>query len=537
MLLSILAAQATSVQAEQPNFSQSLPVVWGISGDPAANTKQLYHRSQLPSNRDYHVFGESGRPGRNGRSGAAGNSGRSVSIQLNDESPVQTLEYDLSGQDGSDGNHGQPGEPARACGVPHQPAYSLRGASGGDGGNGGQGGDGGDGGDASIFYADTDSLKHIVVDASGGRGGQPGDGAGGGEGCDCIEPQWTVNYCEWELWRRPINDENADWAIASSGLAACTGVQNVDERENVPSVDMPYPDTYRYQLHYRGIATTRQFFCQNGEQGAPGRNGRPGASGHYGQLRLIPRPTIPDEMVHYSDSLQNLLGQSIELVKNIWVQRQGLSDLLHPSSDIPNDYTYLKSTERPRFRLEWAAEETPEELGIGMLEIATSVRVENEQARLTYEIPGTVDYTISRQADVEIVTVTGGFFPDRLGQFELADMTNGVEESELVFVDQGALRELLETTTIAVSCFTKQSASGVASDNYQFRHSVDFEVSRRGVFSNKLALSGNEYILTLGQVFSPWLKSGYDVMYVIEFRQTTNSGATYSQTEEIEFRV
>jgi hypothetical protein len=525
VLFSVLISQISLAHGQPNDFSYSWSAVQGIS---ETYNKQNYGQYRLPSNRDYYVFGESGRSGQNGRSGAAGRSGRDLTIQLNGENPTQNLQYNVSGQSGSDGGNAQPGEHARACRAPRRPEYSLRGANGGGGGNGGNGGDGGNGGNVSIFYSDSESLQNVIVNAAGGTGGQPGRGTSGGNGCDCIEPQWTVNYCEWELWRRPISTRNADWILYHRGLRACTGIREVDERENVPSVNVPDTRTYQYQLLYKGLVTSQHFFCQSGERGSSGRNGQIGRSGNYGKFFLIPQINIPEEIDRYTDSLKNLLDQSIELVKNIWVQRQGLSGLLHPSSDVPTNYTFLKSTERPQFRLEWAAEKTPEELGIEAIKVSATVQVESEQAKLSYEIPGTLDYTISNQGEMEVITVTGGFSPARLSQFELVNTTSGEAESELVLVDKGGRRELLQSTAIKVSCFTKQSASGVVTEDYQFRHSIDFEVTRGGLLNNRLAISGNEYTLTLGQIFAPWLQSGYDVKYSIEIHQKTNSGATYS---------
>jgi len=112
-----------------------------------------------------------------------------------------------------------------------------------------------------------------------------------------------------------------------------------------------------------------------------------------------------------------------------------------------------------------------------------------------------------------------------------------VAESELRLTDGGSLRNLLQSTTISVSCFTKQSASGVVSNDYQLRHSITFEISKEDPSNSRLAIAGDDYTLSLGQVFHPWLKDGYDVRYVIDIQQKTNSGAVYNQTMQTEYRI
>ncbi|MEO1591933.1 MAG: hypothetical protein AAFU71_11660 [Cyanobacteria bacterium J06632_22] len=527
LLLSIGVDDALSAHP-QP----TVPVTYST-----ASSKQYISRPQPPSNREYFAFGQAGRDGQHGPAGTAGRNGRNLTIQLTDTSTPQLQQYDVSGEDGSNGSPAQPGEHARACNAPYRPEYSLQGADGGDGGNGGNGGSGGSGGDVDLFYADTDSLKTVTVATAGGRGGQPGAGATGGEGCGCVEPQWTINYCEWEVWRQQRDVDNAEWSLFSRELSACSGVRRVDERENAPTISTRDSQDYRYDLRYQGLTTSQQFFCQAGESGRAGTAGRPGQGGQYGSFRLIPQPNIPQEVTRYTDSLQNLLGRPLQFVKNIWVPRQGLPSLLGPASDVPNDYTYLKSTERPQFRLDWAANEAPTVLGIENVDVTVAVEAFNEQARLTYDIPGTLDYTLDEQDGLNVLTVTGGFSPSRLGLFELVNHTTGVAESELTLTDGGSLRELLQSATLAVSCYTKQSASGAVSADYQFRHSITFDVTRQGVSSGRVAIATDDYTLSLGPVFSPWLKDGYDVKYVIEIQQKTNSGAVYPQTVETAFQV
>ena len=294
-----------------------------------------------------------------------------------------------------------------------------------------------------------------------------------------------------------------------------------------------------YQWVYQGISATERFGCRDGEKGVDGQNGRPGENGQYGQFWLIPRADIPQEVVQRSGELKALLGQTVQLVKNIWIEKQDPRTQISPTSNVPNNYTYLQSTERPQFRLEWAAPVPPGRLGVASAEIGVVVEASSGQAKIVLDIPGTLDYTESVKNGVEVATVTGGFSPSRVESFRIERVTSSNGKSQLVLVDEGDLRGLIPQSTIEVMLLTKQSASGLETPDYQRRNSVKFVISPNstGLLSNNTNVEGNVYTLNVGSSFGMWLKPDYEAQYIVNVQQTTNSGAVYNQIENVEFRV
>ena len=545
MLLTIASGHHSAAQTV-PTHTGNVALSTAIDG-PSASILLSQSDFQRSRSNDPVIFGEPGYSGEHGQDGRPGQSGDSLSIHLPDDTAAaDTITvYDKSGQPGADGNNGKSGEPARACRVPHRPAHSLIGANGGDGGNGGNGGDGGKGGSVSIYYSDPNDLKQLAIDSSGADGGASGNGADGGDGCECVEPEWTINYCEWEVWKTYLTTETGtdpQWILDSRQVVPCTGVKEVDERENAPSLpnNPADGDNVRYQLVYQGITGSERFRCQDGEKGARGTAGQQGTPGGYGWFKLVPRDSVPTEKTEHRATITSLIGQPIELVKNIWVNQSGLRNLLNPNSDIPDTYSYLQSTQRPKFQLVWATDATPAALGVDQASITTSVKVDNNQVNLTHEgIPDTLNYTIAKQQDIDTITVTGGFSPTRLTSFKVkaAESNVDVGSTTLVLVDEGDLYKELSNTSLEITCFTKQSFSGVVSSTYQERHSIQIDIPPTGIINRKLTISDNQFTFDLGSVFEPWLKSGYDGQYAIKIQQTTNSGGVYTQTETVSFKV
>ena len=266
---------------------------------------------------------------------------------------------------------------------------------------------------------------------------------------------------------------------------------------------------------------------------------RSGADGQLGEFRLIPRADIPQENIQRSGELKTFLGNTIQLAKNIWVERRDLRTQLNTASNIPNNYTYLQSTQRPQFRLEWSAEATPESLGVATTEISASVDVQNQQANIALNIPGTLDYTTTVENDVEVATITGGFSPTRVRSFRIENVSASDGDSQLILVDEGDIRGLIPRATIEVVLLTKQSASGLETPDYQRRHSEIFTISptSTGLRNSDINVEGNRYTFNLGNSFRSWLKPNYDAAYEINIQQTTNSDAMYEQKETVEFQV
>jgi hypothetical protein len=162
-----------------------------------------------------------------------------------------------------------------------------------------------------------------------------------------------------------------------------------------------------------------------------------------------------------------------------------------------------------------------------------------DRAVLTLDIPGTLDYRLSDRSGVQVAEITGGFSPSRVKSFELESVSAQAGDSKLVLVDQGDLRDLLPQTKIEIWLLTKQSASGLVTETYEPRHNATFYIRKgtEAVSFGDLAVSDNVYTFELGKRFRAWLKPGYDAMYKVEIQQTTNSGAVYTQIEEIPFQI
>jgi len=480
------------------------------------------------------IFGEQGRAGRNGDDGSRGRSGEDLTIVV-DGNPAA---YDVKGSAGTDGTDATPGGNARACRAPERPRYSLIGAAGGNGGNGGDGGNGGNGGEVKIFYTKLDDLKKIKLDNSGEKGGNAGRGAEGGEGCECRETQWNINYCSWQLWKKPTGVANAQWILHSQKLLPCTGVQSVDREYHYPKLPARYQNRgWNFKWVYQGVSESKTFECRSGENGSEGSKGRDSNDGGYGEVILVPRKDIPEENTSHSAPLSSLIGNQIELVKNIWVRKKGLRSLLNPSAKVPNTYTYLKSTARVNYRVDWKSAKTPAELGISDTEIGASIELSDLTAAIDFSVPATLEYKTSKQGNLGVLTITGGFSPDRVKGFRVDDVSS-LPNSKLVLADVGNVKALLKNTSIEVECLTKQSASGITvTDDYQERYSVKFDIPPTGIPSAGVTVAENVYTFDTQRFFGAWLKPGYDVQYVINITQTTKSGAVYKQSEEIKFQV
>lgn len=485
------------------------------------------------ADRDIRIFGQAGTNGNNGYSGSSGQNARDIGIFANG----QTQTYDVSGTNGENGTNGKPGTRATQCKQPKHPPYSLIGANGGNGGSGGNGGDGGNGGNITIFYNNTAQLKKITVDNSGGVGGQGGRGTSGGEGCQATEPYWQAKYCTWELWIRRKDIAKSKWQFHSRKMTYCTGVLEVDARNHIPR-NPNFARNIAFRWKYLGVSRLVKYQSQSGQRGNSGNNGSSGRNGSYGRVILIPRQEIPREKVSYSDSVANLIGKKVDLVRNIWVNRQDLRSLLNAASNVPDTYTYLLSTANLSYRLDWQAPATPQELGIADTEIGGEIVLNNTQPKISLSLPGTLEYKTKTEDNLSIISITGGFSPSRVKAFRIEKISGSGKANELILVDEGNVRKLLASTKISVQCLTKQSASGVTeTDDYQLRHNVEFEVSPTAQPQGSITVTDNVYTLNLGQHFYHWLKPAYEVVYRIAISQKTKSGAVYDRDYDVQFTV
>ncbi|PZU95384.1 MAG: hypothetical protein DCE90_12605 [Pseudanabaena sp.] len=487
------------------------------------------------------TFGQTGQEGDRGRDGRSGRDGQALKIVV-DGKPAS---YDLSGTGGEDGEDGRLGRAANSCEPPYRPEYSIIGASGGRGGDGGNGGRGGNGGDANIFYTDSAALQQLEIRNSGGRGGRNGRSARGGAGCGCREPEWQVQYCTIQTDRRPVFDANAQgqknvtWQFHGTETRLCgrSSGEWLSDRGSYLRETEYVEGNWLYRRFNRGVSRTSEYTCRSGRDGETGTDGRNGETGSYGKITLIPRLDIPVEITSDRMPLSTAIGRKVGLVKNIWVERGGLSRLLRPSSDVPDRYTYLKDTARLFYQYDWAAKETPAALGVDRVEIGASVNLRNETAEIEYQLPGTLEYQLVSSNNLQIVKITGGFNPNRVSAFQLQSISGIGSENQVILSDRGNVRELLRDTEIEVQCLSKQSATGAVANDYMPRRSITFKVPPQKPATEGAIVNGSTYTLPVGRYCSPWLKANYDVTYQVAVKQTTKMGARYSQNISSAFTV
>ena len=479
-------------------------------------------------------FGETGQDGDRGREGRSGRDGQNIKIVV-DGKPAA---YDLSGTNGEDGEDGTAGRSASSCQQPYRPEYSLIGASGGRGGEAGNGGRGGNGGEATIFYTDIAALQQLEIRNAGGKGGRNGRGAIGGKGCECQESEWRVRYCSWEIERRPFKDAKAAWQYDSKETRRCNRSGDNFDFDRPSSRSSEYrKDDWLYRRTYKGISRSDSYSCQRGRDGETSANGSNGAVGKYGQVTLVPRLDIPVEVTSDRAPIAAAIGKKVGLIKNIWVEKSGLSRSLRPSSDVSDTYTYLQDTARLFYRFDWAAPETPTALGVDRTEIGATVNVRNAIAEIQYQIPGTLEYQIMSEPNLQVVKITGGFDPARVSSLQVQKISGIGTENQLVLSDRGNLRELLKDTQIEVQCFSKQSATGVIASDYLKRRTITFKIPPKTEPNNGAIANGNTYTLPIGRYCSPWLKADNNAAYGIAIKQTTKSGAKYDQSIDTSFVV
>ena len=488
------------------------------------------------------TFGVAGEDGHRGRDGRNGRDGQDLKIVV-DGKPAA---YNLTGNIGEDAEDGIAGRSASSCEQPRRTQFSLIGASGGSGGNGGNGGNGGRGGNATIFYTDIAALKQLEIRNAGGNGGRNGRGATSGKGCDCQETSWTITTCTTEIESRSAKDPNAAWQHYAKHSRICsTSGDNFGEDilsnllSNVLSSSSKEPSSdsnwvYRSKKEH---SSSSSYSCQNGLDGRTSSNGLDGKTGSYGQITLVPRLDIPAEMISDRKTLGVAIGKKVELIKNIWVERNGLSRILRASSDVPDTYTYLKDTARLFYRFDWGAKETPVALGVDRVEVGAKVNVRNEKAELEYQLSGTLEYQVIPENNLQVVKITGGFNPDRVSSFQLQKISGVGNDNQLILSDRGNIRELLKDTQIEVECFSKQSATGVIAGDYVKRRKVTFKIPPKLEPSEGAKVNGSIYTLPVGRYCSPWLKADYNAAYGIVINQTTKSGAKYNQSIDSAFVV
>ena len=249
-------------------------------------------------------FGNGGKAGLKGQQGLHGTNGRNVVVEANGEN----LSLRLRGGDGAPGRDGQNGEDASNC-WQRRGEWNMVGAEGGKGGDGGMGGRGGHGGHTTIYYQNTDQLASIMVDAEGGRGSYGGRGGEGGRPCFCTYRYWRVRY----------KDRN-------------------------------------------GRIFFRDFQCLEGERGKRGKQGHNSPDGLLGRVKLVKSDRRLQKERKVLRVGAEHLDQPLNLSQNIWEQRSGILNLLHPSSLVSNEYDSFVKRITKTITFHWKADRSPEEV-------------------------------------------------------------------------------------------------------------------------------------------------------------------------------
>jgi hypothetical protein len=252
----------------------------------------------------------------------------------------------------------------------------------------------------------------------------------------------------------------------------------------------------------------------------------------------VPRDSIPQAKTSHTDTIANLLNQEIELVKNIWVTKSALASLLHPTSQVPDQYTFLENTVRRKFELQWQAPQTMAELGVVEVGVETAIP-DDGKYNLIFGLPGTLETKTTSSGNKTILAITGGFNPNRVRAFQGAITTNDQQPlPQFTLEDRGQVKDLLKTMTIKVGCSTRQSATGLTvTPNYQERNTAEFLIVPRSRQQFGLTITDHTYTIDMARYCASWLKPGYDVQYSAVIDQTTVSGVNYQQTIALKFTM
>ncbi|MDZ8050384.1 MAG: hypothetical protein RMX68_009695 [Aulosira sp. ZfuVER01] len=462
------------------------------------------------------TFGQAGRHGVDGRPGRNGTSASEQTIRA--KAQLQTI--DLFGRDGEAGESATSGEHASECQQPKKTTVNVCGAKGGNGGNGGDGGNGGKGGNATIYFESLSQLKNVVLRNGGGRAGLGGNGGQAGDGCNCAQPRWTVNYCTWALMAQQINVANAPWTEIQRKLFRCSGDAYHDEQQNRPQP--PNSDAnYRYGWKYIGLSQQKNFSCENGESGKRGRKGADGQPGSYGQVWLVQGDDIPKEQISYSDRISLLVDKNISLLKNNWLEKTGLRSLLGTGSDVRDSYRLLQ-TVQGAFKVTWQAPKRPQELGDPQMKAVIS-----ESGELQFDIPGTLEYKLSKSQNQTVVAITGGIHLERLGRFKFKGFDRFRDPRNFTLLDEGTLLSELKALKLTIALYQNDSHKG----------EISYPLALQPPYPQGLSVWGNLYKVNLGDRFDSWLQAGQPIQYVIHIEQTTRSGATYTSGMKINLIV
>jgi hypothetical protein len=450
------------------------------------------------------TFGTPGRDGLTGRSGRDGSSAANQDIRVTTPTPLQ---INLMGSEGENGEDATAGENATNCWQSDKPAYDLRGAHGGNGGQGGSGGNGGNGGSSTIFYGAIDQLRHLQLHHLGGRGGRGGRGGQAGRGCYPERRQWSIDRCEWALMQRPKQDPNAPWQERHREHVDCAD----GHEHSRPSSRRG--KTFDYTWEFRGVNGHSWYQAEAGRDGHSGNNGRDGSNGQVGNVYLVMGDQIPTENLSYNGTIATTIGKPINLLKNNWLQQNGLRQLLASGSNVRDDYQQLQ-TVRHQLVVDWKAPQSLALLGNPMISAAI-----DGNGNLSKEIPGHLEYRQVRAGDRTQLTVINGIAPDRLKQVKFRGFEQFQNARSFALIDEGKLLKEITRMEIQVKV---SDANNQIEDSYAISHTN----SSMNASPNIEALA-NIYKIQLGENFAPLLTAGNALTYEMRIRQITRSGAHY----------
>lgn len=84
------------------------------------------------------------------------------------------------------------------------------------------------------------------------------------------------------------------------------------------------------------------------------------------------------------------------------MEKTGLRSLLGTGSDVRDSYRLLQ-TVQGAFKVAWQAPKRPQELGDPQMKAVIS-----ESGQLRFDIPGTLEYKLSKSQNQTVVAITGG---------------------------------------------------------------------------------------------------------------------------------
>jgi hypothetical protein len=466
-------------------------------------------------------FGVPGRSGADGRYGRNGLNGQEQVIRVGN----QAIAYDLSGGEGDDAENGALGENASQCQQPEESEFNLIGAQGGNGGNGGNGGSGGTGGKATIYFDELSQLRNVSLKNSGGRPRRGGLGAQAGSGCTCQQPSWTVSYCVWERQSQPLKEPNQAWKAERQRTSRCTGNYLIDKIGDIAGFTNE-DQNYRYRWRYVGLDRESLFTCVSGAQGQNGRNGSDGLTGAHGRVWLVQGNSIPTEKLNHTEKASTLSGKNIQFVKNNWLEKSGLGQLLAPGSNVHDNYLLIE-TKRRSLNLVWSTGKSFADLGDPMIEAAIAT-----SGNLDLSIPGTLESTVENQKDSTVVKITNGINPNRLKRFKFKGFYLFKDPSKIYLEDQGNLLNELRKIEVTVGLYDR-TGNQIGNKLKELKYAISPNTQLpKGIY-----LANNSYTFDFGESLNTLLKPNQPMAYVFSIRQTTKSGATYDSGLRVKFVV